>query len=234
MQQNRNRNNSELPGNDFLVLQPQDASAIRCFKQVIPLTIYHYYISDPIEDHAPFYDLLNTLKTAEAHDRIIIYLNCPGGALYVAIQIVNAIQTSQATVITCLDGQVCSAATLIFLVGHEYIVNKHGSFMIHNYSEGVVGKGNEIISRVKHATDWFEKLTYDIYGNFLTAKEIEDILQGKDLWLDSDAVLERLQKNEQKEDAEEQAEEEVEEIVPIKVKRLAKPKPPAKKIDKKK
>lgn len=234
MQRNRNTYNADVPGNDLLLLQAPDSISIKCFKQVIPLTIYHFYISDVIEDHAPFYELLNTLKTAEAHDRVIIYLNCPGGALYVAIQIVNAIQTSQATVITCLDGQVCSAATLIFLAGHEYIVNKHGSFMIHNYSEGVFGKGNEIISRVKHATDWFEKLTYDIYGNFLTSEEIQGVLQGKDLWLDSDAVLERLQKNEQvSEEAEEAVEEEVEEeIIPIKVKKL--PKPPTKKIDKKK
>lgn len=232
MQRNKNIHNAEMPGNDFLLLQPQDSSAIRCFKQTIPLNIYHFYISDVIEDHAPFYELLNTLKTAEAHDRIIIYLNCPGGALYVAIQIVNAIQTSQATVITCLDGQVCSAATLIFLVGHEYIVNKHGSFMIHNYSEGVFGKGNEIISRVKHATDWFEKLTFDIYGNFLTKEEIQGVLQGKDLWLDSDEVLERLQKNiPQNNEVDEETDDELEEIIPIKLKPR---KPPAKKVSKKK
>lgn len=233
MQRNRNTYNADVPGNDLLLLQAPDPISIKCFKQVIPLTIYHFYISDVIEDHAPFYELLNTLKTAEAHDRVIIYLNCPGGALYVAIQIVNAIQTSQATVITCLDGQVCSAATLIFLAGHEYIVNKHGSFMIHNYSEGVFGKGNEIISRVKHATDWFEKLTYDIYGNFLTPEEIQGVLQGKDLWLDSDAVLERLQKKEQNEETEEEVEEiiEVEAVPPLKTK---KPRTSTKKIDKKK
>ncbi len=234
MQRNRNTHNAEMPGNDLLLLQSQDSNTIKCFKQVIPLTIYHYYISDLIEEHAPFYELLNTLKTAEAHDRIIIYLNCPGGALYVAIQIVNAIQTSQATVITCLDGQVCSAATLIFLVGHEYIVNKHGSFMIHNYSEGVFGKGNEIISRVKHATDWFEKLTYDIYGNFLTSEEIEGVLQGKDLWLDSDAVLERLQKKEQNEETEEEVEEEIIEVEAVPLLKTKKPRTSTKKIDKKK
>lgn len=190
--------NNEIPlSNDLIMFQSPDMNSIKCYKQTIPVNIYHFYISDIIEDYKQYQDLINTLKVAEEHDRIVIYLNCPGGDLYISIQIINAIRASRATVVTSMDGQVCSAATLIFLSGNEYIVNKHCSFMIHNYSEGVFGKGNEIISRVKHATDWFEKLTYDIYGGFLTDSEIKDVLEGKDIWLDSEQVLERLQNNKQ-------------------------------------
>lgn len=223
-------NEEQQISNELIMFQPQDNSSIKCYKQTIPVNIYHFYISDQIEDYKPFQDLINILKTAEEHDRILIYLNCPGGDLYVAIQIINAIRTSRATVVTCMDGQVCSAATLIFLSGHEYIVNKHCSFMIHNYSEGVFGKGNEIISRVKHATDWFKKLTYEIYGGFLTDIEIKDMLEGKDIWLDSDEVLDRLQKNNQP-IAKLDDDEDEPELVPIlqKKKPVAKKKPPAKK-----
>jgi ATP-dependent protease ClpP protease subunit len=193
----RQANEEQQISNELIMLQQQDTSSIKCYKQTIPVNIYHFYISDHIEDYKTFLDFINILKTAEEHDRIVIYLNCPGGDLYITIQIINAIRLSRATVVTCMDGQVCSAATLIFLSGHEYIVNKHCSFMIHNYSEGVFGKGNEIISRVKHATDWFKKLTYEIYGGFLTDVEIEGMLEGKDIWLDSDEVLRRLEQNNQ-------------------------------------
>jgi ATP-dependent protease ClpP protease subunit len=178
-----------------LITQPQDNNLIKCYTQVISVNIYHFYISDEIQDYKQFQELIHVLKTAEAHDKIIIYLNCPGGDLYVTIQIINAIRTSRATVITCMDGKVYSAATLIFLAGHEFIVNKNCSFMIHSYSEGNFGKGNEIVSRINHVSDWFQKLTRDIYGGFLSETEIKDVLEGKDIWLDSDEVLRRLQNN---------------------------------------
>jgi len=228
----RHGNEEQQISNELIMFQPQDNTAIKCYKQTIPVNIYHFYISDQIEDYKPYQDFINILKTAEEHDRILVYLNCPGGDLYVAIQIINAIRTSRANVVTCMDGQVCSAATLIFLSGHEYIVNKHCSFMIHNYSEGVFGKGNEIISRVKHATDWFKKLTYEIYGGFLTDIEIKDMLEGKDIWLDSDEVLLRLQKNNQPIAKMDEDEDDcVPELIPIlqKKKPVAKKKAPAKK-----
>lgn len=207
---NRNLPTSELQ-QEMLMFQPPQESSIRCYKQTIPINIYHFYISEEIKDYKPFLDLINVLKTAEEHDRVIIYLNCEGGLAYVAIQIVNAIRASQATVITCLDGLVCSAATMIFLAGDDFIVNKHGSFMIHNYSAGVSGKGNEIVPHIKHSTSWFSALAKDIYKNFLTDEEIDKILEGVDFWLSSDEVLERIRHKIKVEDAEDKAEEEEEE-----------------------
>lgn len=184
---------NDFPAPHEVIMFPQqDPVSIKCFKQTIPVNIYHFYINSEIEDYRAYLDLINTLKTAEEHDRVIIYLNCPGGDLNITIQIINAIKSSRATVVTSIDGQVCSAATLIFLAGHEYIINDHCSFMIHNYSEGVIGKGNEIWARVLHAKDWFQELTYDLYAGFLEDSEIKDVLEGKDIWLDSDEVLERL------------------------------------------
>jgi hypothetical protein len=69
--------------------------------------------------------------------------------------------------------------------------------MIHSYSDSNFGKGNEIVPRVNHINQWFEKLARDIYGGFLSESEIKDILEGKDIWLDSDEVLKRLQKKNQ-------------------------------------
>lgn len=187
-------NENPQVSNELLFFQAQDSQSIKCYKQTIPINIYHFYINDEIDDYKQYQDLINTLKTAEENDKIFIYLNSPGGRLNIAIQIVNAMRSSRATVITSMDGEVCSAATLIFLCGHEYTVNKNCSFMIHNYSGGIYGKGNEMASSLKHHQEYFENLANDIYGGFLSKEEIKDMLDGKDIWMGSDEVLERLHK----------------------------------------
>jgi ATP-dependent protease ClpP protease subunit len=87
-----------------------------------------------------------------------------------------------------------SAATLIFLHGHQFEVSPHSMFMFHNYSSGVVGKGGEMYDRLAHEKDWSEKLLREVYSDFLTEKEITSILDNKDIWMDGDEVIKRLKK----------------------------------------
>lgn len=186
------KNNNDL---DSLHLFAPEVKSIRNYKQVIPVTIYHYYVTDEIEDIEMYIDLINTLKTAEPHDTVFIYLNTPGGDMSIAIQIISAIKQCQGTVVTALEGNVCSAGTLIFLSGHKFLINPNCTFMIHDYSQWVGGKGNEIHLQVNYYKEYFRKLANDIYGNFLTENEIESVLAGKDIWMDSDEVLRRLKED---------------------------------------
>lgn len=165
---------------------------IKYYKQEVRITLHHFYIVDEIGPVDEFLDLIQTLKTAEEHDTIFIYLNTPGGDLYTAIQIIAAMRQSQATVVTCLEGEVASAGTLIFLAAHKYVVNANCTFMIHNYSTWHGGKGNEVAARVKHSEKFFHKLAADLYGKFLTEEEIQEMVNGKDFWMDSEEVLARL------------------------------------------
>lgn len=179
--------------NDLIVIQNNtDADKIPQYKQTIPVNIYHFYIIDEIGDPVKYLDLINTLKTAEEHDTIFIYLNTPGGSLQTAVQILGAMRQSTATVVTCLEGEACSAGTLIFLAGDKHIVNANCTFMIHNYSGWMGGKGNEVALRVKYLELYFKKLATDLYKGFLSDDEIEAVVQGKDLWMDSDEVVNRL------------------------------------------
>lgn len=185
--------NNNDDGSTFLSLIPQDNKSLKFYKQIVPVTIYHFYIVNEIEDVEPYLELINTLKTAEPHDSIFIYLNTPGGNLSTAVQLMTAIKQSQACVICSIEGSVCSAGTLIFLSGHKLIVNDNCTFMIHSYSQwGGGGKGHEIASQVRYQESYFRKLAEDIYGGFLSPIEITEMLQGKDIWLDSDQVKARL------------------------------------------
>lgn len=170
----------------------QTNQTLKFYKQTIPVNIYHFYLSGEIKEAKEYIELLNILKTAETHDTIIIYINSEGGDLFTTIQIIAAIEKSNASVITSLDGCAYSAATMIFLAGKSHLVSPYSSFMIHNYSGAMAGKGHEISSQIKFTDSFVKSFINKIYKNFLTAKEISDIIDGKDLWMDSEEVERRL------------------------------------------
>jgi len=180
------------------ILMPKDmfSKRIKSFSQVINVTLYHFYITGEIDDDVePYIDMVNTLKTAEEHDQIFIYLNTPGGSVSTTIQIISAMKQSIATITTVVEGDVCSAGTLIFLSGDHYVVNDHCTLMIHNYSHGPYGKGNEVKSQVNYSDKYFNKLAHDFYKNFLTEEEINAVCEDKDFWMESDEIRDRLKRN---------------------------------------
>lgn len=178
---------------DIIVIPDEKENSIRTFKQVIPVTIHHFYMIDEIGEPSKYLDLINTLKTAEAHDTIFIYLNTPGGYLNTAIQIMSAMKQCNGTVITSMEGEVCSAGTLIFLSGDKYVIHPNSTFMIHNYSAWMGGKGHEIAAYAKYKEQYAKELMNDVYKDFLTEDEVEEVLDGKDIWLSSSSVIKRLE-----------------------------------------
>ena len=163
------------------------------FVQDISASVHHFYLYGEITDDIKVYaDLLDVLKTSSPNDVVMIYINSEGGILRMALQIANAMLSSQAKVVTLLEGEACSAATLIFLAGEEYIINPNCTFMIHNYSAGVWGKGHELQSHVDYRRLSVTKMMEDFYCKILTEEELEDVIKGRDIWMDSEELTKRL------------------------------------------
>lgn len=154
--------------------------------------IHEFYLVDMIGDSSDYLEWLNTIRHAKKDDEIHIYINSYGGQLFTAIQLVSAIQKCEAKVKVTIEGVCLSAATIVFLAGDEHEIHPLSSFMIHNYSGGTFGKGNEMFEQINHEKKWSEKVFRDSYSNFLTEEEIVSVLGGKDLWMDADEVAKRL------------------------------------------
>lgn len=156
---------------------------------------HHVYLTDFIQNPFTYNELAHTLREAYPSDEFIIYLNTPGGNIDSALMIIDAIKNTSAKVKAHLSGTVASAGTLITMVCHEIYIAPHTHFMIHNYSvQGVGGKGAEVRDYVKFNDTELNKTFKAIYGNFLTDKEASEIIEGKDLWLSSEEVIERWNK----------------------------------------
>jgi ATP-dependent Clp protease protease subunit len=172
--------------------QQQHVAPYSHYEMPIQSKIISFYISRPIGENALYTDMVHCIKTASEHDRIIIYINTPGGNLFAGMQIINAIRTTAAHVTTVLESHAFSLGTLIFLSGHEWIVMDDSQMMFHNFSSSLTGKGNEQIAEVQANVKWFNKIMKRICHPFLTNDEINAISDGRDLWLDSDDIRKRL------------------------------------------
>lgn len=149
---------------------------------------YHFYLHGTIGESEEYVDLLDTLYNASNQDVVILHLNTGGGYLDTAVEIIHAMVSTEATVITSADGLVASAGSLIFFAGSAFIVGTFCEVMLHDGSGGAMGKINENLKSAEFTSKRISNLYHKIYGRFFTHEEVENVLNGSDLYLDADDV----------------------------------------------
>lgn len=162
------------------------------YNQVVPVNIHHFYLTGAVEEPEKYTDMIQTMKTAEEHDTIYVYINSPGGYLSSAVQIITAMRNSPAQIITVIEGEAYSAGSLIFLAGHKLVVNPYTSYMIHKYSHGVIGKGSDVASQVQFSERYYDQICYGLYKDVLSKDEIDRMLKGEDFWFTAGELVVRL------------------------------------------
>lgn len=192
------------------------------YEQSISQRIHHFYISESVEGPELYTDMIFKIQTAGPDDAIYIHLNTPGGRLDTGVQLINAMQSTQAHVVCAIEGSIASLGTMIFLAADEWIVHDFSMMMFHNYSGGVFGKGHEQIAALNATSTWVDDLMSRLYIPFMSEEEWERIRNGADLYFQADEIRERLANmveimEKEKEEAEAaEAEEETEEE-PLKI-----------------
>lgn len=149
------------------------------------------YLTGPIEEPHLYNEMCYLLGTATEETTVDIYLNTPGGIIDSAFMIANAINETKAKVVGHLSGTVASAGTLISMVCDELKLTPNLSFMIHNYSGGMAGKGHEMKARQKFTDDHLNDAFKSFYTGFLSVEEMDKVIEGTDLWMGTSEVTER-------------------------------------------
>lgn len=136
----------------------------------------------------------DAIRNAQPQDVIKIHINSPGGHMWTAIQFIRVINECHGTVIASVEGICASAATLILLNCHAYEISEHSTFMFHNYTGGMFGKGGEMYDQITYERKWSHDLFKSQYSGFLSDTEIDDIMEGKDIWIGSDEAFTRIER----------------------------------------
>lgn len=156
--------------------------------------IFHLWLIDDIDDARHYMKWFDILQSASEDDLVVIHINCWGGQLMTAVQIITQIKMCQAQVLCQIESACCSAATMIALACDGLYCYPHAYMMIHTSSGCSFGKQSDIKREEEFYNPWLEDFFTEIYKHFLTKKEIQEVLSGKDMWLRSDEVMERFKK----------------------------------------
>ncbi|HIE78956.1 MAG TPA: hypothetical protein EYP92_09175 [Candidatus Thioglobus sp.] len=165
-------------------------------KKLLPIkplsSLYEFYISGEIGQPDEYVDWFDIIRNVGTHDLVRIYINSTGGDLFTSIQFMSVIKQCQGTITIDVEGACMSAATMIMLACDNITVSDNSMFMFHNYSGGVIGKGGEMYDNIMHERTWSEALLRDVYKDFLDEAEIIQMLDNRDIWMDSSEVTRRL------------------------------------------
>lgn len=162
------------------------------FSQQLVHHVHHYYISQSIDEPIHYVEMIHHLQTASPGHVIWIHLNTPGGHLSTGVQLINAMQASDAHIVTSIEGEVASMGTLIFLAGDEFVVHDNSLMMFHNYSGGVFGKGHEQIAALEATTKWTTEIMKRLYIPFISEDEMNRLQKGEDLYFHAEEIRTRL------------------------------------------
>lgn len=155
-------------------------AAMRVLSQHLEIEIY-----DAFESFEDYEEVLTILQEADEDDKIDILLNSGGGRCDVGQMLIRAIQKSKAFI--TIDVVYCSAsmASMLAMSG-DALKFRPGTFlMFHNYSGGIVGKGDEMLQGM-NATTKAIKVMAEICFPFLTRAEMNAIESDKDVYIHAD------------------------------------------------
>lgn len=151
-------------------------------------------LDGPIDGDISLYrQCIEELKDANQGDYAEIVINTDGGSLQTALAMITAIEQSEAEVVADIEGMAASAGSLVALHCQGLKLNPYSTMFIHAESFMAGGKRNEVKSQVEFSLKWVEKIIRDTYKHFLTEQEIEQVLDGRDLYFDAKQIKQRFE-----------------------------------------
>ncbi len=137
---------------------------------------------------------LDAILSAGENDVVEVYcLGCNGGSADSIIMLLNALASTPAHTVTILEGHNASAASMPMMVTDEVRIGKYSSVMFHNVAGGVVGNMTNTAEAAKFYEQHYNKFFADLYNNFFDEKELLLIQNGREIYLDAEAIQERLE-----------------------------------------
>lgn len=151
-----------------------------------------YYIDEEIESPSNYRELMHILDNMSPMDELSLVINCYGGYLHTTTMLSNAIRTTQGHVIGTLNGVGMSGGSILFLSCQSWKVLPHSTLMAHSSSGGDYGKLGDRHLSLSSSKEQLTSLYHDVYRGFFTEVEIDNILDGKDYYVQYEEILTRL------------------------------------------
>lgn len=159
--------------------------------------VYNIYLFGAIVDPNQFIGAIEVLNRATEDDVVFVHLQTPGGSIDATDTFLSAMRGCEADVIVRASGGVHSAGTIILMNAPSFQLSRNFNALIHNGSTGAGGKFSDFKAMAKAAESQMEDVLRQTYEGFLSPKELDDLIGGKDYWLDGKQFSERFNKRQE-------------------------------------
>jgi len=159
----------------------------------IQLTQMTVYIDEGFREPKYYRRVADRIAGLGSNDEVKFIINSPGGRLDGLVTLLDALQQTDANSVAIISGEAHSAASILALNCNQVYVSDYSTMLVHNVSFGAVGKGSDVRDQVKHTLDFSERIFRQTYTGFLSEDEIDQVLNGKEIWLVGEEIAERLE-----------------------------------------
>jgi len=180
-------------GNDDMDMMEIKSEFLSYSTRTIPLTQMKVSLDEPFNEPKYYRNIIEAMDGLTENDQVEFKINSPGGRLDGLLGLLEAVRNTDADVVAHITGECHSAASIFALSCPSVSVSPYASMLIHSVRYGVGGKDADIISNVMHTSEFCRDLFLNTYRFFLTDKEIDECLQGKEFWLKSADIERRLE-----------------------------------------
>ena len=150
-------------------------------------------IDEPVREPQYYRQVVQAISSLGEDDAMLFRINSPGGDLQGLIALLAAKNSTEAISIASIEGYCHSAGSMLALNCDSVQVSPYATMLCHYVSYGSVGKAADIRSHVKHIDDVCEKLFRETYKHFLSEEEIQNCINGLELWLNAEEINSRLE-----------------------------------------
>jgi len=154
---------------------------------------YFIDVDFPLVHSSQFSLAIQALSMADEDDDMRINISTPGGNLQALDTFLHALRKTRCNVHMVATGCVASAGTVLLLQADSFELSEDFVGMIHNGSLGAGGNFNEYIEMAKFYGPWMENFMRKSYKYFLTEKEINELLAGRDFYMGAEEWCRRAE-----------------------------------------
>lgn len=120
---------------------------------------------------------------------LTVEINSPGGDVFAALAIYNALRASGKEIVTKTMGVAASAASLIFMAGDKRVMPKNTQLMVHNPWSFAMGNADKL----REQADVLDKIGASIKATYAARTGMDDekldAMLAKDTWINADEAL---------------------------------------------
>jgi ATP-dependent Clp protease protease subunit len=129
-------------------------------------------------------------KTTEERKPITLYLNSPGGDIFVGLTLAETIKKSKTPVHIEVLTFACSMGSVILVSGHKRRAHSYANVLIHDGQTGVSGSSNKVKDHMKYIEKKNEQIKKFILDNSKVTAEKYEAMSDREWWLDAQEALE--------------------------------------------